>query len=377
MKAMKDTIVIVMTPQELIEVERYAKNEGYNWAVSKTMWAGGLVVYFKQTGTCSWDRLLTFNDVEYSKTYESWNKLKFSEFASKYLKKQTFEFPFSITCKDNHELAAAAQLLISYGCLVEGREDHLDNNFSYLKSFRILNVYSPTYFRSSSVVYGKDYKLGDDISGYFKSTRKFEPNDWLVCEESTDSIFTRGKLYKVTDTDGYVVTDDEDLVKYTEDFRKATGDEIFKHLLAENPWVKKGVKIMIGKSPYKTSIVKEVGLYSMIRSAYTSLLNDKYFKRHGDHLVIRSWNGIFPLGDVIDGNIPSVSEAPNELPIINGYEGRFYGDIVKYGSDKIDLYLLKNMVGEYKGNRKIRSITLDSGVTINVEDARRIIESIC
>lgn len=68
-----------------------------------------------------------------------------------------------------------------------------------------------------------------------------------------------------------------------------------------------------------------------------------------------------------------------QLPKINGYEGELSGDVVKYGSAEISIELLESVVAVNKtdkGNRKIKSIILDSGVVVTVDQIKEILKVI-
>lgn len=65
-----------------------------------------------------------------------------------------------------------------------------------------------------------------------------------------------------------------------------------------------------------------------------------------------------------------------KLPTINGYMGRIEEELVIYGNDcaRIDIQMLKNMFSQnYKGNRTIYEIELNSGVRICSAQAKAII----
>jgi len=66
-----------------------------------------------------------------------------------------------------------------------------------------------------------------------------------------------------------------------------------------------------------------------------------------------------------------------ELPVINGYKGEKISDTcVKYGCATFSIPILKNLVQFelLSGDRKIKSITLDSGVEITIEQIKEIVE---
>jgi hypothetical protein len=79
-------------------------------------------------------------------------------------------------------------------------------------------------------------------------------------------------------------------------------------------------------------------------------------------------------------NIKNFRKAkPEEIPVlpkINGYEGELLEKTVKYGCAEIDIHLLNNMVIDYRGNRNISQVVLDSGVTITHKDAENILKTI-
>jgi len=67
------------------------------------------------------------------------------------------------------------------------------------------------------------------------------------------------------------------------------------------------------------------------------------------------------------------------LPIINGYKGKLIEpdrDLIEFGCAQISIQLLKRLTLSHNGNRTIKSIKLDSGVEITMEQIKQIIKYI-
>ena len=89
---------------------------------------------------------------------------------------------------------------------------------------------------------------------------------------------------------------------------------------------------------------------------------------------------------VLDLWFEEVYEDPNKLPVINNYKAELNGELLVYGCAKFsakniralaeDVLSFNNpssgLVGYSGGNRKVISLTLDSGVSITVEELEQI-----
>ena len=78
-----------------------------------------------------------------------------------------------------------------------------------------------------------------------------------------------------------------------------------------------------------------------------------------------------------DGKWAEIIEEPKVL--INGYEMKQDGDIISFGCAKFDIHQLQRweyfINREYKSNRKIKSIKLDSGIEITVKQLKEIVDN--
>lgn len=95
----------------------------------------------------------------------------------------------------------------------------------------------------------------------------------------------------------------------------------------------------------------------------------------------------FEKAKVLDLWCDPVYEEVKKLPTINGYDGKIDGEIVSYGCAKFDLFKLRGILSSMKSwddakedpcntphNRSIKLITLNSGVSITMDEINQIVE---
>ena len=147
---------------------------------------------------------------------------------------EELSFPFSIQCRDLHERDAAAAWLISHGCLVHGKENHLNGEYktNFSDTILTLHVKKNTYFTGGFPVDESNLTFFENVSKFSKLfTEEIKVGDWVVALRGEIGHFTKGKIYKVTSLCNArmeVQSDDSGNRNgwFKSNFRKARPDEI-------------------------------------------------------------------------------------------------------------------------------------------------------
>ena len=163
----------------------------------------GLIVEFSKpfTGTVI-DPGITSIEVGHFSAH--WTEDKFTELID-------LEFPFMIEHKSIHERDAAAAWLISKGCLVHGKQDHLNGVYKkYFDPFTVIVVESPNSFSGDSKDSGSIHPTTTffediDIINKALETEVIKKGDWVVAVNSVNDSYIKGNTYQVRDLDAKTI----------------------------------------------------------------------------------------------------------------------------------------------------------------------------
>lgn len=198
---------------------------------------------------------------------------------------------------------------------------------------------------------------------------EFKVGDWAYSLNDSLPYRAKGSILKITDVgnDNYLSYTDlkgETTSIGGKNFRKATVEEIEKHLIeeAEKKGFVKGAKVKHDESQYTIDSIKYVTKLGNSGSV------DKYFKAHGNHLKVCSGCISVPLDEC--ELLPS-----HPIIEINGWTVKFNEDSVTVGCQKIDRAYIKDLhstiVAWNNNNPKIKFIQF-SGYDVSVKQIEEI-----
>ena len=202
--------------------KQWVEDKGIVWNIPD--WSGIFWLYVGKNSV-EWNR-------SRSRPILGYKTIPFDELFKESSKK--LSFPFSIQCRDLHERDAAAAWLISHGCWVHGKENHLNGEYkeSFHKSYLTLYVGEKTYFAGGFSADESDLTFFENVSKFSKLFKEeIKVGDWVVALKGQIGNFTKGKIYKVVSVYGNdirVQSDDEGIANVwgSANFRKVRPDEI-------------------------------------------------------------------------------------------------------------------------------------------------------
>ena len=213
-------VIKIETIEQYDTAKHWAKSKGLDWQVRDWL---KIWIYINED-CVEWDNATVDPVSGYEVT-------SFDDFFGEKL-----SFPFIIQCRDLHERDAAAAWLISHGCLVHGRENHLNGEYKELfhKDIFYLIVDNKRYFSGSGCTRNPDksFAFFENVSKFSKLFEdEIKVGDWVVALRGEIGHFTKGKIYKVMSVSGNIIriqSDDEGRANVwgIANFRKARPDEI-------------------------------------------------------------------------------------------------------------------------------------------------------